>query len=426
MDRKKIVVLGAGFGGLRAAIVIAKKLRALRLLEKYEVILLDQSEHHTYTPLLYEVATTSKEVADIMHLHEVATHHIPFLIRHLPITFLRAEVQALDLTEGMVHLEHDSLSWQVLVIALGSETNYYDIPGLEKYAFTLKTFRDAIRIRDAVWNLAMSAKSGIRIVLGGGGSTGCELAGELKAWCGQLEKEFPRCRLEVAIVEAAPTILPEFAPRVIALVKDRLEKLHVTLIEGKKIKEAKKDKVVLEDGRDVPFDVLVWTGGVKAASVLAQMPLKTEARGRIEVIGQMECLPQRADLKLYSKIYGLGDSVCFYDPITKKPIPGVARAAISQANIVAYNVVEDIKAEERPGYRPFHHVYQPMEYPYIIPVGGKYAVSKLGPIIISGFWGWFLKGLVEINYLLSIMPFTYALTVWLKGLKIFIQNDRLG
>ena len=73
-----------------------------------------------------------------------------------------------------------------------------------------------------------------------------------------------------------------------------------------------------------------------------------------------------------------------------------------------------------------HKIYKSMEYPYITPVGGKYAVAKIGPLVISGFFGWILKGLVELNYLFSIMPRSTALRLWLKGLKIFIQNDRLG
>jgi len=70
--------------------------------------------------------------------------------------------------------------------------------------------------------------------------------------------------------------------------------------------------------------------------------------------------------------------------------------------------------------------YKPRNYPYIIPVGGKFAIAKIGPFVISGFWAWVLKGLVELNYLLTIMPFWKAIKIWLKGLKIFIQNDRLG
>ena len=98
----------------------------------------------------------------------------------------------------------------------------------------------------------------------------------------------------------------------------------------------------------------------------------------------------------------------------------VARAAISQGTIAVKNIVRETRGE-KPNLK-----YGPRKYPYIIPVGGKYAVSKIGPLVIAGFFGWILKGLVELNYLFSIMPNTKALKIWLKGLKLFIQNDRLG
>ena len=125
---KKIIILGAGFGGLRAAMQIIKKLGALKLLEKYEVVLINKHDYHTYTPLLYEVATTSEKIADKSKLHEVASYQIEDLIRNLPIKFIRAEVKHLDLIEGDVHLDDGrKLDADFIVLALGAETNYFGI-----------------------------------------------------------------------------------------------------------------------------------------------------------------------------------------------------------------------------------------------------------------------------------------------------------
>jgi NADH dehydrogenase len=118
--------------------------------------------------------------------------------------------------------------------------------------------------------------------------------------------------------------------------------------------------------------------------------------------------------------------ICFYNPSTKRPIPGVARAALVQANIVAHNIIEDIRAAEKLSKNIKHKIYWPLNYPYIIPVGGKYAVAKVGPFVIKGFIAWIFKGLVEFFYLSSIMPLREAIKIWLTGLRIFIQNDRLG
>jgi NADH dehydrogenase len=443
---KKIVILGAGFGGLRAAILISRKIKRMRLTDRYEVVLVDRNEHHMYTPLLYEVATTSKETANIHELHSIATYNIRGVLRGLPVQFIQAEVSLVDLVEGDVHLSvcpstHSIISWEgsaepkvetkekkiradYLVLALGAETNYFDIPGLKEYALPLKTMKDALVIRDQIYARAMDGEKNILVVVGGAGPTGVELAGELKEWCGELSSRM-RCNLDVTLVQSAPSILPGFPPKVIELARARLKKFGVQILENQKISGVKPGALTLQSGQAVPFDMLIWTGGVKAPALLARTPLKMESRGRAEVLSRMECLPQTPDLKLHGKIYGLGDSICFYHPVTKTPVPGVARAALSQATVVAHNILEDIKAEQGLGAAR-HKIYKPRNYPYITPVGGKYAIAKIGPFVISGFFGWVLKGIVELNYLLSILPLPKAFIVWITGLHVFIQNDRLG
>lgn len=443
MDKKKIVILGGGFGGLRAASLISKKIAALKLLNKYEVVLVDRNEHHTYTPLLYEVATMPKEAANMYRLHEVATYNIQSLMEKLPVTVIQAEVVAMDLIEGDIHLSNEKeLIADFLVIALGSEMNYFDMEGLKEYSLPLKNFRDAIAIRDSIVNLMGEGKNEINIVIGGGGATGVELAGELTSWCGstrfttsgltrftadgELKKSLFRFKLNVSLLEGQPTILSGLHPGVISLAEKRLKRLGVKIRTGEKITSASKNNVYLENGKDVPFDLLIWSGGIKSPSILSRLPLHTETHGNPVAGAGMECLPQTPDLKLRSKVYGLGDSICFYNPENGRPIPAVARAAIVQAGVISRNLIEEIKKIEFINYKLKIENYEPKEYPYIVPVGGKYAIAKIGPWIISGFPGWIIKGLVELNYLLSIMPFWKAITIWLNGLKIFVQNDQLG
>ena len=136
-------------------------------------------------------------------------------------------------------------------------------------------------------------------------------------------------------------------------------------------------------------------------------------------MGGLECIPETPDLKVYGHIYAIGDIACPYDPKTGKPTALVARAAINQADIAAKNIIEEIKKERRFDHRFSTYVYKWQEYPYVIPVGGRYAVAKLGPVIISGFLGWVLKELVELRYFLSIMPFFKAVKIWLKSLWVF-------
>jgi NADH dehydrogenase len=426
-EKKNIVVLGAGFGGLRASRIIARHIKRLDLEHRYAVILIDRNAHHTYTPLLYEVATTAKENANIPALHRVTTVAIATVVRNLPIIVIEDEVTEIDFVEGDIHLaKAGKMACDYAVIALGSEPNFFGIRGLKEHALTLKSFRDAIGIRDKITDLIEGKKEPVRIIVGGGGSTGVELAGEIKTWCEDLSRNNPSCRLSVELVEAAPNILPGFDPRIIRVTEKRLKRIGVEIITGEMIAEVSPARVNLKSGKSLPFDVLIWTGGVKAPDILTKMSLKTEPRGRVEVAESMLCLPQTPTLKLHTKIYGLGDSICFYDPKTKKPMPGVAAAALDQADAVAWNIIEEIKLEEKLSEQLRLREYEPRQYPYIIPIGGKYAVSKIGPVVLRGFFAWVLKGLVEFNYLLSIMSPFRALSTWMKGLIIFIKNDRLG
>lgn len=414
-NSESIVVLGAGFGGLKAAISIAKKTRK-------EVILIDRNDYQTFTPTLYEIAATSKETANYLDLKKIVTFPIQALIRKYPIKFIQTNIEALDLINGDIHCsENLKLKFDYLILALGSETNYFNISGLRENSMPLKTFMDALEIRNRIFNAVNEGKENLKIVIGGGGSTGVELAGELREWFCELKKEVRKCDASVTIVEGATSVLPGFDERIIQKSTKRLRDLGVAIINSEIIQKVIPNKIIAKSGREISYDILIWTGGVQASGLMRALPLKKEEkRNQVVVAGKMECLPETPDLRLYGKIYGLGDSVCFFDTVTGKPAPKVARAALLQADVVAYNIAEDIKGGGK------RKIYKPEEYPYMISVGGKFAIAKINRWIISGFAGWILKGLVELNYMISIMGIWEALKIWSKGIMIFIQNDRLG
>ncbi|KKU14760.1 hypothetical protein A3A20_00710 [Candidatus Wolfebacteria bacterium RIFCSPLOWO2_01_FULL_45_19] len=407
---KQIVILGAGFGGLSAAKLLAKKLKNAGLNDKYKITLVDRNDYHTYTPMLYEAATTAKETANYIELRNIATFPMSVALKNSGINFIKNEIVKINIADGVVQLRNETLTCDYLVLALGSETNFFGIPGLEERALTLKTFIDALRLRDTILN-AIAENQNARIIIGGGGSTGVELAGEIKMW-------MPQTR--VSIIEASESVLFGFAPKVVRKAEKRLMCLGIEIITSERITSIDEKKVKLASGKDVAYNVFVWGGGTKASKLISELPLKIEEgkRGRVEVAEEMECLVRTPDLTLRSKIYATGDNVC-------SKAPSVARAAIDHAKIASSNIIADILNEEGRG-KFGHKIYKSYDYPYIIPVGGKYAIVKIGPFVISGFFGWIIKGIVELNYLLSILPFWRALKVWLKGIKIFIQNDRLG
>lgn len=388
----------------------------------YQVTLIDKNNYHTYTPLLYEISTTSKETANYLDLKSVTTYPIEGVLLGFPIEFIQAEVSNIDLPDRKVSLsDGKEINYEYLLIALGAETNFFNIPGLKENALELKSLNGALKIRDTIWEMVEGATTdeAVDIVIGGAGSTGVELAGEVQEWISQMRKEGRRCKTSVTLIDAAPTILNGFEPKIIKRATLRLKKLGTNILAEEKIAKVEKGKVYLTSGRIVSCDVLIWAGGVKANSIIDKLPFRKEKQGRVDVSNDLLCVPENQDLEIDNNIYGIGDIVCVHDS-NGKPVPMVARAAIIQGTIAAKNIINEIRGR-KPDLK-----YSPREYPYIIPIGGKYAIARIGPFTIIGFGGWILKGLVELNYLFSIMPNARAFKIWLKGLKIFIQNDRLG
>lgn len=415
---RTIAILGAGFGGLRAAKLLGRAIRRHRLTD-CRVVLVERNDYHTYAPLLYEVSASPEEVAAAFDLKSMVTFPLAEVLGGYAIERVRDTVSGLDLPNGQVALASGKrLDYDYLIIALGAQTRYYGIPGMELDALGLKTFDDAIRIRDAVW-LSSCTLHRLRIVIGGGGSTGVELAGELQPWLNAITRE-GRCRTGITLLHAGPGVLNGFSPRVVKKVADRLARLKVKVLTDERIVaiDSEAHIVRLESGMQIPFDILIWAVGGAPNPVLDGLPVRYAAGGQLAVAADLSIIAD-GDTRLHGKVYGVGDAICLAVPEDGRAGPMTARSAISQAAVAARNVIADIRGE--PGI-----AYRPRSYPYIIPLGGKYAVAKAGPLVISGFPAWLFKGGVELGYLLAILPPRQALRAWFKGIKLFTLNDRLG
>ena len=428
MDKRSIVILGAGFGGLRAAMDIAKKLSNLKLLDKYQVILIDRNDCHIFIPLLYKVAGSPMPEQEDNCSYDIST-----LIRDLPIQFIKGEIVSPDVSSGTITMKDGrTVQATYLVIALGSETNFFGIQGLKENALQLRTLESAIQIRQAV-SEAFAKGGDIKIVTGGGGPNGLELAGELRLWANHAERDNANLRVTVSIIEAMPTILPDFDKNIITLAMHRLKWLNIPVMTNMKIASVS-DNVITSTSPatfvpdanslettpttipNVPvnFDVLIWTGGTKTPDLLTSVPLQKEARGKPMAQHGMECLPGTPELKFAPMVYAVGDNVCFMNAKTQKPVPTVAHAAINEGIVAAHNLIEEIKKTETPTHLPKPQIYAPddLTYAYVIPIGENWAIAKLGPVIISGWLGWMTGRFVELNYLRSIMSIKDALKAW--------------
>lgn len=420
MAKKSVVVLGAGFGGLRAAIDIAKALRRLKLLDRYEVVLADRNDCHLYVPLLYKVAASFDP-----EYEEKCTYDIATIIEGLPIRFVNAEVSSLDLSNGNIYLKSsgkqaglpvENLHANYLVLALGSETNFFGIPGMQENALQLKTLESALQIRETVKAaFDVGSRPGAaetNIIIGGAGPNGIELASEIRLFANRAQSENSNLHVSVSIVEAMPGILNGLDARGAKIAAGRLAQLGIAVKTNMKITGVSSSEIAIADNPPMPFNVFIWTGGVRTPELLTELPIAKDQRGKPLAKNDMACVPGTPDLKLAPMIYGIGDSICFMDPKTGHAVPAVAHVAILEGQIAARNIIAEIKRSELGGHEFLASVYRPGDYPWVIPAGENWAIAKLGPFVFSGWLGWEFSRLVELYYLSMIMSPVRAWRAW--------------
>ncbi len=423
---KNIVILGGGFAGLSAAKVLSTYFSRINKqdFDKYKIILIDQRDYQTFTPLLYEIATTDPQTADYNGLKSLVAYPFSKVLDLDLIDFVKGEIQSVDFGEKIVNLKGGRIAFDYLILALGSEADYYNIPGLEKYSLTLKSFNDAIAIRNSIlFKSDMDPSRPVQIVIGGGGPTGVELAGEIREWACHLGAKQRFCSVEVSLVSGSESILAGFDKKVVQKAVLRLESLGVNMINNLLIQSVAEDQVILSDGSVLGYDVFIWTGGVKAADIIDQKQKikKDPKKGRVfvtELLAGIVNSPEKTEVM--ENVYVAGDIAFYKDQKTGEVSPMTAKVAIDQGAIAAANLISALKGRNR------KFKFKLRRYPYVIPIGGKFAVAKIGRFVLTGVLGWLFKGLVEFNYLISIMPFWTALKIWLKGLYLFTRNDRLG
>lgn len=412
-NKKNIIILGAGFGGITAALSLAKKKRALG--DDYEIILIDRHHHQLYTPALYEIASIPQEnIADIALKTSVLIPLTDIAVGK-PVTVLADEIVGLAPEKQEVLLQNNgALPYAFCVVALGSETNYFGIQGLKKHSFPLKTFDDAARLRNAIEEL-VKKNDGMKIVVGGAGASGVELAAEFVNFICDIKEKIldgkKVCNVEFLLVEASPEILPGFDKKTVQKAKRRLARLGVRIKTSATINAVEEKEIIFKNGERESYDILCWTGGVRGPAILSQFGLPLSPRGALEIDETLRAKGGNGSL------FAIGDNASFINPKTGKPLVWNVPVAEAEGRLVAKNILHAIQQKPLCRFVPFK------KYPFILAVGKKYAIADLVVVRISGFLGWFLKQLAELRYLLFILPIKKAITTWLRGERYFMSND---
>lgn len=413
-QRKSVVILGGGFAGLAAALELEKR----RGGDDFNVTLIDKNCYHLYHALLYEIATASIDITerDLMALHSGVCIRIKALqniFLKKRINVMQDAVTAIDVPANTVWLEQGGqVMYDALIVAVGSQTNDFHIPGLLANSISLKELPDALAIHLKIDTLMRSAgkRGAVKIVIGGAGVSGVEVAGELRHYVRRLgrERKLDPQRFEVHLIEAGPTILPGMSPWTQREAMKRLQSLGVTIHVGQPITAVNEKVITLKDSTTHGYNLFVWSGGIQGHALLGTMGLPLVGKRQIGVTNELS-------VPGHDNIYVVGDNMFFLDATTKRPVPQVAPAAIAQGRIAANNIIARWR-KNKP------RSYQPVQTGYVFPIGGRWAISTIG-IQATGLLGWLMRKFVDLRYFLSIVSVRNAFSIWYRGGRAYLRND---
>ncbi|NIT04544.1 FAD-dependent oxidoreductase [Candidatus Saccharibacteria bacterium] len=376
MKEKNIVILGGGFGGLRVALDLEKYLG-----KGYKIILVDQNTFHLYTASLYEVASGELSHRSVL---------IPFskILKGKEIEFVNAKITRIDPEAKMVETRSkDRFPYWKLVVALGADTEDFGIPGVSEHGIGLKSVTDAEEIHRELLRCSVVRGRPIKVVVGGGGFTGVETAGELTG--------FKHCPLEITVVEAAPRLLPGMPERVSKAVAKRLNFLGVKVVTSSPIKKIAEQTVTLAGGRELPFDALLWTAGVRGSRLLDPKVFPLDKKKALVVNRNLQ-------VKGFPDVFTVGD-------LASTGVAWTATKAEIDAKVVAENIASLARGREK---KKEYKVFEP---PLIVPAGRGWAIAKIGSLIIEGRLASILKDFVLLYYLLTVISPWEAVKIWWKG-----------
>ncbi|HEY4497375.1 MAG TPA: NAD(P)/FAD-dependent oxidoreductase [Candidatus Paceibacterota bacterium] len=413
---KEVVIVGGGFGGVRVAQRLARRMSGVH------ITLIDKERYHTFHPELYEVATADLPETfghlplEFRELRSSASYPLIDIFRNdVNVTVVHGAVSGIDFKNQKALLEHGATyPYDALVLAVGSETNYFNIPGLSPRALPLKTLWNALSIRNALDEAFTRApkRHRIAIVIGGGGFTGCEFAGELAFFVKKLEAEHGREHnfTDIVIVEASSAVMGGASTWIQRKAQRRLTSLGIRLMLERPIAGVQDSSLVLKDGTTVSFDLLVWTAGVRASGFT-----KTCAEVSLQKNFCL-CVDQYLRTLPYENVFSVGDATYCVDDATGTSYPMTATIALKEAEIAARNI------ERMFGKKPLiTFSYTPPGF--IVPLGGKYALFDSRWIKISGVLAWMLKHMVALHYWVGLIGLRRGYKVWRSGMKIFVRND---
>lgn len=406
--RARVVIIGAGFGGLYAA-------RALRH-APVEVTVIDRRNHHVFQPLLYQVATAALSPGDIAYPIRA------ILNRQNNTRVLLAEATAIDAKNRKVILKDGEVEYDYLIIATGASHTYFGHDDWEQAAPGLKTLEDALEIRRRILYAFEQAeresdanrrKALLTFIVVGGGPTGVELAGAIAEISRQvLRRDFRAIdpgEARVILVEAGPRILATYPEDLSAKAQASLEKLGAEVWTRSPVTSITTQRVLIGD-REVPCATTLWAAGVKASALARSLGVNLDKAGRVLV---------EPDLSIpgFPEVFVIGD-LAVYTHQTGRPLPGVAPVAIQEGRHAARNIQRSLEGKARSAFHYF-------DKGTLATIGRAAAVADFGFLKISGFFAWLAYLFVHIFFLIGFRNRFVVMFEWAWAYITMQRSARL-
>lgn len=407
--RPRIVIAGAGFGGLEAA-------RALKAMPA-DVTIIDRQNHHCFQPLLYQVATAALSPADIA-----------WPIRHIfrkqkNTTVLMADIKGIDSGKNIVHTDLVDVPYDYLVLATGATHSYFGHDEWAEFAPGLKRIEDATRIRRGILIAFERAeitsdeterKRLLTFVIIGAGPTGVEMAGTIAEVARQtLAMDFrnidPRSA-RIVLLEAGPRVIPVLPENLSDYVRRTLVQKGVEVLTSTRVTKCDAHGVDLENGR-IDAATVIWAAGVMASPAATWLDAEHDRAGRIKVEPDLS-VPGRPN------IFAIGDTASVMDG-AGHPVPGIAPAAKQMGQYVGSVVAARIAGSAPPP--PFHYRHQGD----LATIGRRAAVVKLNRLELTGFLGWLFWSVVHIYFLIGVRDRFIVAFTWFWDYVTFQRGARL-
>lgn len=392
--QRKIIIVGGGFGGIRTALDLAGK----KILNT-KIILISDKPHFEYHAALYRVVTGRSPLEVCIPLREI--------FKGMGVEVLEDSISEVNLKENSLKGNSGShYSFDFLILALGSETVYFNIPRLKEFSFGFKSITEALSLKQHLHRLFEACTVSptdqeadicrMHFVIVGGGASGTELAGELVMYTKELSRKHKvdPSLITIDLIEAATRLLPTLPEDVSERAKNRLHKLGVNIFLNRAVTEQEVEEVHLKD-MEIKTKTVIWTAGVKPNHLYMQIKgLDFDPKGRVEVDEFLQA-------KGWNNIFVVGDAAATL-------YTGMAQTAIHDGSFTAEIISRKIYGRPIEPYKskaPF----------YAIPIGPNWAAVLIGSLRFYGRIGWWLRRLADFRFFLSVLSLRKALLVFQSG-----------